>query len=85
MKQGQLKEQEPSKEEDKMVELRGRFEQTKKKATFRKVRLLYSNCCGCGCYDVTIERTVPADSDLQDGDRVDGYMDGDIMIEDEDE
>ena len=85
MNQKTIKEEEPLKKKDKMADLREEFEQIKKKATFRKVRLRYSSCCGCGCYDITIERTVPTDSDLQDGDRANDYIDGDITIDDDDE
>lgn len=84
MSQKKIKKEEPLKSKDKMDELRKSFETIKKKASFRKVRLLYSSCCGCGCYDVTIERTVPEDSDLQNGDRATDFIEGDKMLDDDD-
>lgn len=44
---------------------------------FRQVELEYESCCGCGCYGYTIRRTVPMDSDLQDGDVVHSLEPGD--------
>jgi hypothetical protein len=46
----------------------------------RKVRLFVYEGCGCGGNDVEIEREVPYDSDLKDGDRVEGYEDTDEII-----
>lgn len=36
----------------------------------RKVRLVMMASCGCGALPVDIEREVPHDSDLQDGDGI---------------
>jgi hypothetical protein len=44
----------------------------------RKVNLIYSSCCGCGCSSDNIIRKVPFDSDLQDGDVVYDFIDGDV-------
>jgi hypothetical protein len=85
MTQKTKKKEEPLKAKDKMAELRNKFDTIKKQATFRKVRLLYSSCCGCGCYDVTIERTVEADSSLKDGDRATDFVEGDKIIDDDDD
>jgi hypothetical protein len=46
----------------------------------RKVRLVTQSCCGCGCSDVDIERTVPYNSPLNDGDRVSKIEDTDTVI-----
>jgi len=37
--------------------------------TKRIVTLVYKSCCGCGCNDISIEREVPFDSSLRNGDR----------------
>ena len=47
----------------------------------RKVHLLYESCCGCGCADETIIRTVAADSPLKDGDRITKLLPGDEYVE----
>jgi hypothetical protein len=47
-----------------------KFEAISSTPATRTVRLLAKSCCGCGCSDVNIERTVPYDSPLQNGDRV---------------
>lgn len=36
----------------------------------RIVVLRYKSCCGCGCDWVKLERKVPMDSPLKDGDKV---------------
>jgi len=36
----------------------------------REVILRANSCCGCGCYDVEIKRTVPYDSPLKNGSHV---------------
>lgn len=56
-----------------------RFEKAKQPA-IRRVKLIYSSCCGCGCYDQEIERSVPFDSSLQDGDRVEGFEKDDKVL-----
>ena len=42
----------------------------KKKPKFRKVRLKYESCCGCGCEEYELIRKVPYDSKLKNGDYV---------------
>lgn len=85
MTQKTIKKEEPLESKNPLAKLQEKFEKIKKKGNYRKVRLRYSSCCGCGCYDVTIERTVPEDSDLKDGDWADDYMDGDVMVDDDDD
>ena len=63
-----------------MDELREEFGKVKASGV-RKVKLKYKSCCGCGCYDVDIERTVPVDSPLKDGDRAKDFLSGDKMVE----
>lgn len=46
----------------------------------RMVRLKYKSCCGCGCDYVDLEREVPFDSDLEDGDIVYEVKDDDIWL-----
>jgi hypothetical protein len=46
----------------------------------RVVHLKYKSCCGCGCYDETVERTVPFDSPLNNGDRIDRLEGDDRML-----
>lgn len=46
----------------------------------RMVRLKYKSCCGCGCDYVDLEREVPFDSELEDGDIVDEVEDNDIWL-----
>lgn len=76
------KDTEVKKKENKLTELKADFEKEKAKPLFRKVRLIYKSCCGCGCDDVAIERTVPNDSALKDGDRIDIVIEGDAFIDD---
>ena len=45
----------------------------------RRVRLVYKSCCGCGCSDTNVYRTVPYDSNLKDGDRIKALEPGDKM------
>jgi len=51
-------------------DLKETFENIKKTETHRRIRLYFRSCCGCGCYDVQLERIVPFDSPLQDGDHI---------------
>lgn len=46
----------------------------------RVVRLVYNSCCGCGCYDETVERTVPFNSPMKNGDRITKLLDDDEII-----
>ena len=61
--------------------LKEQFDQVKNQPTTRKVKLVYKSCCGCGCTDIDIERTVPINSELQDGDRTEEVEDDDVMID----
>lgn len=47
----------------------------------RVVLLKYEACCGCGCADLTVKRTVPFDSKLQSGDRIKEMEKNDEMID----
>lgn len=47
----------------------------------REVTLSYKSCCGCGCNWIDIIRTVPFDSPLINGDRVNEIMPGDKIID----
>lgn len=47
----------------------------------RDVTLVYTSCCGCGCYDIQIRRTVPYDSDLHDGDTVYSLEPEDVKLD----
>ena len=76
----QIKKKQSTKTDSK--NLKERFDKLKK-PVYRKVRLTYSDCCGCGCYDQTIERKVPVDSPLKDGDRVKKFESDDIVIDDD--
>lgn len=59
-----------SNQSKKIDELKKEFEQEKnsKTITTRTVKLQYNSCCGCGCSFIDVEREVPYDSELQDGD-----------------
>ena len=46
----------------------------------RVVVLKYKSCCGCGCTDLDVERTVAYDSPLQNGDRIEDTMPGDNIL-----
>jgi hypothetical protein len=54
----------------------------KVKEETRIVKLRSKSCCGCGCSEVTVLRTVPADSKLRDGQsiRFDDILDTDEVI-----
>lgn len=43
----------------------------------RVVHLKYKSCCGCGCDTINVERTVPDDSPLQNGDWINDIEKGD--------
>jgi hypothetical protein len=57
-----------------------RFETIASTPATRNVKLWAQSCCGCGCSDVQIMRTVPYDSHLQDGDRVGSFEDSDEVL-----
>jgi hypothetical protein len=44
-------------------------ENTVQVPTERIVYLWYKSCCGCGCNDIWLERTVPFGSSLKHGDK----------------
>lgn len=68
-----------------LEDLRSNFEKEKAKTVNkpkdRKVTLIYKSCCGCGCSDVRLERVVPYDSPLKNGDRVKTYENSDKVID----
>lgn len=49
----------------------------------RVIKLRVGETCGCGGGWVTIEREVPFDSSLVDGDIVEDYEDTDIIMDDD--
>ena len=46
----------------------------------RTVTLVYKSCCGCGCRDMKISRSVSYDSPLKDGDRVKELLPNDKAV-----
>lgn len=60
--------------------LKEKFENISSRPVTRDVRLIYSSCCGCGCSDMDISRTVPYDSPLKDGDRAAQLNDSDVIL-----
>lgn len=62
------------------AELLKEFEKLKQAPTTRKVKLIYKAICGCGEGDYEIEREVPFDSPLKNGDRVDTLLDIDRIL-----
>ena len=56
------------------------FEALKKVEVTRVVTLRYRSCCGCGCDEYDVQRTVAQDSSLQDGDRIDSLLDDDDIL-----
>ena len=60
--------------EDQYSELKGQ-------ALLRTVKVQYQSCCGCGCDTVWLNRVVPGDSPIQDGDEVDELMDDDNVLD----
>lgn len=60
--------------------IKERFEQISSQPVTREVKLRYKSCCGCGCSDVEVMRTVPFDSPLQNGDRIDELGPNDEML-----
>lgn len=45
----------------------------------RIVYLKYKSCCGCGCADVAVKRTVSHDSKLKTGTRISETQEGDTI------
>lgn len=46
----------------------------------REVILKYKECCGCGCSDIKVKRTVPYDSPLKNGDRIEKFEANDKQV-----
>jgi len=67
MKQEQINANENEKQSTDLFE---KFQQIRGEKTHRTVKLIFKSCCGCGCSDVEIERLVPFDSPLENGDRI---------------
>jgi hypothetical protein len=61
-------------------ELKAKFDKISSQPATRDVKLLYSSCCGCGCSDVEVLRTVPYDSPINDGDRINKIRDTDQIL-----
>jgi hypothetical protein len=57
-----------------------KFEEISSTPVTRDVTLKYRSCCGCGCSDVDVMRTVPYDSPFQNGDRISDLGPNDKMI-----
>ena len=60
--------------------IKQKFEEIQTTPVTREVTLKYKSCCGCGCSDVSVQRTVPYDSPLQNGDRISELGPNDKMI-----
>ena len=60
--------------------IKQKFEEIQTTPVTREVTLKYRSCCGCGCSDVSVQRTVPYDSPLQNGDRISELGPNDKMI-----
>jgi len=58
------------------------FEEIKNTTTTRIVYVLYESCCGCGCADIDLIRTVDSSSTLQTGDRVSNIEENDYFPDD---
>jgi hypothetical protein len=63
-----------------MTSMKEKFEAISSTPVTREVILKYKSCCGCGCSDVDVQRTVPYDSPLQSGDRIDNVERNDKML-----
>jgi hypothetical protein len=81
MKQNPLEKAVEQAKKNSLDKLKGDFEEVKKQPTHRIVRLVYKNCCGCGCLDVDVKRIVPYDSELKNGDRITKLEKGDTEWE----
>ena len=60
--------------------IKQKFEEIQTTPVTREVTLKYKACCGCGCSDVDVQRTVPYDSPLQNGDRISDLGPNDKML-----
>lgn len=60
--------------------LKEKFEKISSQPATREVKLIYQSCCGCGCHDTTVVRTVPYDSSLKNGDRISSLEKGDKQL-----
>lgn len=65
---------------DKKSVLKGKFEEISSQPATREVKLRYKSCCGCGCSEVEIMRVVPFNSELQNGDKAEEILDGDVTL-----
>jgi len=66
--------------QDSMTSMKEKFEAISSTPATRDVILKYQSCCGCGCSDVDVKRTVPYNSDLQSGDRINDLGPNDEML-----
>jgi PDZ domain-containing secreted protein len=82
MKQDQVKSSGKSTQtvEDQLKEQFNSVKNTETRAATRTVKLKYKSCCGCGCTTIEVERTVPFDSHLQNGDKIDRVEQSDVRI-----
>lgn len=67
-------------QEENLDKLRDQYRKEDITVSHRIVTLKYKSCCGCGCSYSDIKRTVPSDSELQDGDITEDYEPDDEMI-----
>lgn len=81
MKQDQKKVVSDLEATDEMAGLKDEFKKLKETPTTRPVILIYKSCCGCGCDDMKVKRTVPYDSPLKDGDRIEKVERGDRSVD----
>lgn len=62
--------------------LKKEFEEVQATPLTRNVILITESCCGCGCHDIKIQRTVPYNSPLKDGDKMKGgFQKGDKQVD----
>lgn len=71
---------EKAKKEEVAKEFKGKFELIQSTPATKMVKLITQSCCGCGCSDIWIQREVPYDSNLKNGDRVDCLKKGDKTL-----
>lgn len=79
------KEKEQEEKKDDLKKLKDQFTELKAQPTTRKVRVYYNSCCNCGCDDILVEREVPMNDPLKDGDKIYDYQNGDQLVEEDDE
>ncbi len=75
-----FKTKQEEKRSDIQESLKRDFESLVSQEVTREVILIYQSCCGCGCSDINVRRTVPANSNLQSGDRIGSLQSGDKEI-----